>query len=143
MEKKYTSLACPFCHANGTNIKYKKIDECEKEGPPNCTIINIKRTYNCYCKNCGMEYNVDYGRARLIRYNPFINAVQDNVKLYVEYESEFDRSYEIVEVDDIPMIIMEDDKYPIILDKNHQKELISNHEETKRYTYNTWMSRHK
>ena len=99
--------------------------------------------YQCYCFDCQKDYSVDFGVARLIRYYPFIYNSNDDIKLYVEYESEFDRSYRIIEVNGISMITMEDDEDPIIINNNTKEELVGNHKEAMSFTYNTWMMRHR
>ncbi len=144
MEKIYTPLCCPYCNGeHGNNVTHKAEDKIEKDENEHRTIVTIKRDYNCYCNNCKKGYTVDYGMARLIRYYPFITAANDDIKLYVEYESEFDRSYRITEVKGIPMVIMDDDPYPIIISNDQEEELIDNHTEAISFTYNTWMTRHR
>ncbi len=143
MEKINLSLACPFCFSEGKNIVSTKMDVSDKEEKDNCEIINSKRIYNCHCNNCGRDYKVDYGNSKLIRYKQFIYACNDDIKLYVDYESQYDRSYQIVDVNGESMILMEDDIYPILIDNDSRSELISNHEKAKVYTYNTWMNRHR
>ena len=81
--------------------------------------------------------------ARLFRYHPFIYSSNDDIKLYVEYESEFDRSYRIIEVQGIPMITMEDDEDPIIINNDTKEELIFANYKAKSLTYNNWMTRHR
>lgn len=143
MEKIYKSLACPICKDNNNDITINENDEYTKEKKDDCTIIHIHRMYNCHCNKCQNNYNIDYGYAKLTRYNPYLNDEINDIKLFVLYESQFDRSYSIAEMDGIPMIFMEDDECPIIVGKNDGKELINNHEEVKRLTYNTWMHRHR
>ena len=143
MNKVNLSLACPYCFGEGRNIVSRKIDTIEKEEREDREIINIKRVYNCHCNRCGNDYNVDYGSGILVKYKQFIYACNDDVKLYVDYDSQFDRSYQIVDINDQPMIIMDDDCYPILIDSDTKKEMINDHEKAKVYTYNTWMTRHR
>ena len=144
MKKNYNSLACPYCHGeHGNNMQCKLVEKIEKEENENCTIVTIKRDYDCYCFDCQKKYSVDFGMARLFRYHPFIYSSNDDIKLYVEYESEFDRSYRIIEVQGIPMITMEDDEDPIIINNDTKEELIVDHDKAKSLTYNTWMTRHR
>ena len=143
MKKVNLSLACPYCFGEGKNIVSTKIDSIEKEEHDDCEVVHIKRVYNCHCNICGKDYNVDYGEGILIKYKQFVYACNDDVKLYVDYESQFDRSYKIVDINGQTMIIMEDDCYPVLIDRNTKKEMIANHEKAKVYTYNTWMNRHR
>ena len=141
MEKVYKTLACPIC--NGNDINVNREDTYKREEQENLIRVFIHRNYDCYCRKCQKEYSVDYGNAKLVRYKPFIHVTQDDVKLFVDYESEFDRSYKIAEVNGISMILMEDDIYPVILNKENKEELIDNHDKAMSYTLNTWMNRYR
>ena len=143
MEKIYTSLACPFCDAQGRNIESRHVDTYESDKQKETDIMTIKRVYECHCKKCNRDYKVDYGHAILIRYKPFVYGVNDDIKLYVDYESQFDMSYKIAEVDGIPMILVEYDDYPLIIEGKEKKEFIDSHEKAKEYTYNAWMNRYR
>ena len=143
MEKIFKSLSCPFCMAEGKDVVTTPSDKFEQENQGKDTVITIKRTYECHCKKCDHDYQVDYGQARLIRYQPFIYVTNDDIKIYIDYESEFDRSYKIIEVNDIPMIITESDDYPIIVGKEKATELIEDYQKAKEYAYNIWMDRYR
>ena len=138
------SIACPKCKAFGVNISVSVVDDYEKIEYENVTGFNIKRTYKCVCKKCGESYEVDYGNARLRRYNPPENVTcYHDVKEYVTYESEFDDSYKIITVRDTPMIISEGDMYPIVISAIRRDELANNHEETKEFVYSREMDRYR
>ena len=138
------SIACPKCKAFGVNISVSEVDDYEKIEYENVTGFNIKRTYKCVCKKCGESYEVDYGNAQLRRYNPPEDVTcYHDVKEYISYESEFDRSYRIITTRGISMIIIDDDMYPIVISEQKKNELINNHEEAKSLILNIWMSRYR
>lgn len=142
MNKIRKSLVCPICGTKGSNISNK--DTYKKYEYKDVTGFDIKRTYNCYCENCKKWYQVEYGNAKLRRYNPATDGTcLDDVKLFVSYKSEFDRSYRIISVEDIPMIIIEDDLYPKVIGEDKKNELIADHEKTKSLVNNIWMSRYR
>ncbi len=139
MKKTNSSLACPLCHSDG--IKMLIIDNLKEKA---VNTLEIVRRYNCYCERCQKWYQADYGKAILQKYNPAVSeTVADDVKLYVSYESEFDRSYKIVSIDNTMMIMAEDDEYPIIIEVDYQREFINSHSKTKRLVNNTWMRRYR
>ena len=144
MPKQCLSLACPYCNCQkGTDLHCVKKDEYQKEERELSTFITIHRFYECRCDICKKDYNVDYGYAQLIKYKPFIYNNMDRTKLFVEYNSQFDRSYKIMEVDDITMMIIDDDDTPIIIKDDEKEYLITEHGKAKTYAYYTWMNRHR
>ena len=77
-------------------------------------------------------------------YNPPIpESCCEDVLKYAEYISDFDYSYKIITVNGVPMIIVEDDEYPIIIEEKKQDEFIQNHEMTRKLVNNTWMNRYR
>lgn len=144
MDKIYKSLACPYCHADGLDISYVSSDDITKSEQDDATLVNIKRTYNCQCKRCNKSYQVDYGKARLKRYKPYTSGTcMGDVRVYVKYESEFDRSYTIADVQGVMMFLIEDDEYPIIIDRKDVDTLLKDHKKAKEKVYNIWMSRYR
>ena len=133
MNKVRKSLICPKYQASGNDIKISIVDNFKKYEYENIIGSDIKRTYKCYCKKCMESYEVEYGNAKLRKYNPPISGdCLGDINEYVSYESEFDRSYKIVTVMGTSMIITDDDIYPIIIC-----------EETKSLILNTWMNRYR
>jgi len=144
MKKIRKSLECPICHAFGNDKTYSYNDNYQKKETEKKTVVNIRRIYTCHCKKCNKNYQVDYGKAKLVKYKPFIYGVcLDDVKIYVTYESEFDRSYKIITVNNTPMILAEDDDFPIIINNQQKEELVNNHDKTKGLVFNTWMNRYR
>ena len=144
MNKIRASLACPKCKASGSDIELSKKDDYKKYEYEDITGFDIKRTYKCHCKKCGNYYEIDYGQAELRKYDPPIcDTCVNDVFKYVSYESDFDRSYVIVDVNNVPMIIMDDDIYPIIIYRNEKDELINNHDKAKKLVNNIWMNRYR
>ena len=144
MDKINKSLACLYCHADGLDISYSPNDEVTKDKQDKVTLVNIKRTYNCHCKKCNNSYQVDYGVAKLRRYKPYTSGTCiGDVRVYVRYESEFDRSYTIADVQGVMMMLVEEDDYPIIIDRKEVDTLLSDHKKAKEKVNNRWMSRYR
>lgn len=142
MNKINKTISCPIC--KGNNITYKLEDNYSIKETESVSTTNITRTYNCYCENCKNHYQVKHGKAMLKRYKPFVEETCfGDVKLYVSYESDFDRAYKIVSVNDVYMILVEDDMYPIVINSNKQRNLINEHKKVKSLVLNTWMNRYR
>lgn len=144
MYKVNKPLSCPYCHANGPELSHFPIDKITKKETDDATLVNIKRTYNCHCKKCNKNYQVPYGKAKLTRYKPYTSGTCiGDVRVYVKYESEFDRSYSIVDVQGIMMMIVEEDEYPMVIANNEVDALINNHKKTKSEINCRWMCRYR
>ena len=90
------------------------------------------------------SYEVEYGKAKLRKYDPPKNvACNEDVKIYISYESEFDRSYKLVKIMGTLMIFYDDDQYPIIIFKKPIGTLAFIHEKIKILIANTYMDRRR
>ena len=77
-------------------------------------------------------------------YNPpVLETCNGDVLKYAEYISDFEKSYKIVSINGIPMIIVDDDRYPIIIDEEKQDKFIHDYEMTRKLVNNTWMNRYR
>jgi hypothetical protein len=84
------------------------------------------------------------GKAVLEIYEPPIpETCCGDVLKYVSYISDFDRSYKIVSINNVLMVIVNDDKYPIIINEEKKEEFIQNHEMTRKLVNNIWMNRYR
>ena len=142
MKKINKSLACPNCQTSG--IKVLTIDSLNEVDNEGVATLEVSRRYNCFCNLCQKWYLVDYGKAVLKKYNlPVMETISGDVKLYVSYESEFDRGYKIISIDNTLMIMAEGDKYPIIVAENEQAEIVNTHSKTRKLISNKFMERYR
>ncbi len=146
----WPKLACPKCHNDREGdivavYTEKLVPVNEKEGNSKVTGFDNIETYKCHCKVCDENYEVYWGKTKLRKYNPpFEDTVIGDVVVYVWYEGDENRkSYKIVSVDDVPMLIVANDDYPIILSSEEKNELINDHKKAKTKVYNTWMDRYR
>ena len=144
MKRIYKTLSCPECGAEGLDLKVEsKILETSKTEEDNKIICEYKKVYYCHCKKCNHDYEVDYGKGILSKYiKPEYETCAYDVVEFVEYESEFERSYKIIDDNGVQMIFFNDD-YPRIINNELKDELINDHEKTKQLVYSTWMSRYR
>lgn len=145
MKIRALSTVCPFCVNEITERTYENKDYINKiEDNDICTTLEINHTCDCFCKKCHNHYTVDFGKAILKRYKTSIYDEEDDMKVFVDYESEFDTSYRIVEYKGKNMIIADrDDNVRVVIDDEAKEILKNNHKKAETLAYRAWMTTYR
>ena len=144
-------MACPKCHnrlVDNMQTSYtEQIVPLEEETFDDCVVSGFKAIgkYKCHCKVCGEEYEVKWGMSSYRKYDPpYYDTQLGDVLVYVRYYgNEMHRGYKIISVDDVPMMMIDEDEYPIILTDQEKDELVNDHVKARIKANDTWMNRYR
>ncbi len=143
------SIQCPFC--SSSNIKFDIHHVEQKESVEENATTNEKtwrKVYECECQDCHKKYTVDYGKEKLTYYCPeSAESYISDVQLIMQFESESDRNYKVVAInnpregieEDTYLVITEDDCYPYIINKETAKD----DAKIKSLLFNAYLDRHR
>lgn len=152
MKKNNKSMACPKCDASDISrselVKYGEKEFSFDYYDSTATTHEASYYYMCKCNKCGNTYRHDLGKEIYITFDKApIVARPGVVKLYFEYESEFDLDYKIYSVvlddNETFLIEIEDTEYPVAITREEAMKFINDIKKCQGFIFSLRMGRYK